>query len=134
MTAVGSAYLTGLIRIDEHAGGRVVGRVVVRDRSPRRRDDGTAFREFRVGRRDYEELRRLISESRLWGIHPQYWGYSDPNAICLDGIEFAFERLDAAGYRFSWSNAQCTMPADIRRVASKIIDLSGEPRLHRLLL
>lgn len=134
MTAAGSLMLRASVRIDEHADGRVSGHLVLVDLSRRGEAEEREVRQFRVGRRDLAELRSLIAQSRLWQIHPQYWGYADPeNWVCVDGMEFVFERLDAQGYRFSTSNAQCTMPDDIRSVAAKVIGMAGEPRLARML-
>jgi hypothetical protein len=129
VTASGVAYLRGSVRIDEHRDGRVTGHVVVIDGRERHR----TARAFRASRSDLGELLRIAQEAGIWSVHPEHWRSTDPDMICLDGIEFVLERVDARGYRFSHANVQCAAPHAYRRIAARMFEIAGEERLKRLL-
>ncbi|HEY0012318.1 MAG TPA: hypothetical protein VGB79_05640 [Allosphingosinicella sp.] len=129
VTASGVLQLRASVRIDEHRDGRVTGHVVVIDGDERERTG----RPFRVTRADLHALLRVADEGRVWSIYPEHWSSSAEDMICVDGIEFVLERVDARGYRFSHANVQCAAPAAFARIAARMFELAREERLQRLL-
>ncbi|HEX9932731.1 MAG TPA: hypothetical protein VGB08_07815 [Allosphingosinicella sp.] len=129
VTASGIAYLRGSVRIDEHADGRLAGHLVVIEG----REAERTARPFRPTRGELQELLRIAEEGRIWTIYPEYWGPAGVDSICVDGIEFVLERVDARGYRFSRANVQCGAPYAFRRLAERIFEIAGEEQLKRLL-
>ena len=75
---------------------------------------------------EVEDLDRKIAGSRLWKIYPEFWQARGSDSVCVDGVYVILERVTAAGYRFSESNAQCTAPSDVLQVAAQMIDM-GDP-------
>jgi hypothetical protein len=129
VTASGIHHLRASLRIDEHRDGRVTGHVVVIDGFERERTG----RPFRVTRADLHALLRIAEEGRIWSIYPEHWGMAGEDMICLDGMEFMLERVDARGYRFSHANVQCGAPAAYARIAARMFELAREERLKGLL-
>ena len=129
VTASGTAPLRASVRIDEHRGGRVSGHVVVIEGAERER----TARPFRVTRGDLRELLRVAEEGRIWSLYPEHWGMAGEEMVCVDGIEFVLERVDARGYRFSRANVSCAAPDAYRRIAARTFELAGEERLKMLL-
>lgn len=129
LTISGIVRQKTLIRIDETASGGGRGRVLIA--MPARRGGGGDLdawvdHEFSVSRANMAALRALIDQAKMWQFDPQEHWVGAEDDICLDGNQLVFERRDAAGYRFSEGNAQCTIPPRVRAVAARIIELSGE--------
>lgn len=74
--------------------------------------------------RELSEFRKLADESGLWSGYPEFWVLKDPDDICLDGMEAAVEKLDAAGYRFSMGNTSCTSPKGMNLLIDKMAALA----------
>ncbi len=87
-------------------------------------------RRFPVSANQLAQLDALIAASRLWRNNPEFWVLTDPDAICIHGVELVLERANAEGYRFSSANAQCTAPSDYKAVAAYMITLANEPVLQ----
>lgn len=86
-------------------------------------------RRFTITGAELAELDALIAASRLWRTYPEFWVLTDPEAICIHGVELVLERANSDGYRFSAANAQCTAPSDYKAVAAYMITLANEPDL-----
>jgi hypothetical protein len=112
------------IRIDTDATGRTVAHFTRLEPSGEGRVwEITETRGRPVSAAAVARLDALISQSKLWGIYPQYWQYP-AGEICVDGVEMIMERASTQGYRFSEGNAQCTMPSSVLAVAAQMIDIA----------
>jgi hypothetical protein len=127
LTISGILYTSVSIRIDQYPGGRLEGHVVYVDPRDRSIPFGRTTWRFAVPRARFEALQGQFREAGLWTIYPQFYSLTDPNAICLDGMELIFERAEADGYRFSNANAQCTASPAMLQAAATMIDLSDAP-------
>lgn len=132
LMVVGIARRQGSIRIDERANGRLEGHLEIIELSDPASVRSRVERRFRVTRAQMESLRAAIDNAGLFRIHPQFWSLTDPDAICMDGMVMAFERVDAQGYRFGTANAWCDAPESLRQVARLMVDISGGHRLRFL--
>lgn len=120
------------IRIDVYPSGRAYGYLVRGTQRGNRPWTANERRRFAVSQRDLAQLDLLISQSRLWGVYPEHWVFTD-DSICFDGVEAILERADSGGYRFSQANLQCTAPSDYHAVVAHIIAISRERDLARWL-
>lgn len=132
-TIVGIHLTRMSIRIDERRDGSLEGHIAIRGRLDRLHREDPVRHGFRVSREEFETLQENIRQARLWTIYPQFWVMSDPESICIDGMELMFERVDATGYRFAHANAQCTAPDALKRVATTIMTIAGVPHARRWL-
>jgi hypothetical protein len=113
------------IRIDTDSSGETKGYVI------RVKDEASGGwrvvqeQTFSVKPADLMALNDLIARSKLWQIYPQHWVNTDPNTICIDGMQVMMERVQDRQYRYSEANAQCDAPDAMLKVAAKMIDLAG---------
>jgi hypothetical protein len=111
------------IRIDTDTAGRSRG-FFVRQRLARSHWRIVERRRFDLPAAEIDDLDRRIAATKLWSIYPEFW--HAPGEICVDGVYVILERVTAAGYRFSEGNAQCMAPADMLRIAARMLEL-GDP-------
>lgn len=116
------------VRLDQLSDGSARGQVSFVELRSRTRILATSRRRFRVSKAEMQELNALVENAALWKSYPEFWVLKDDEAICLDGMQVILERVDARGYKFSESNAQCTTPPPIKAVAKKIIALANAKR------
>lgn len=132
-TIVGILYTRMSIRIDERRDGSLEGHIAILGRRDRLHREDPVRHGFSVTREEFEALQQEIRQARLWEIYPQFWVMSDPENLCIDGMELMFERVDASGYRFAHANAQCTAPDDLKQVAATIVAIAGVPHVRNWL-
>ena len=124
----GSTRATWVIRIDRRPDGHTIAYFAKHDGHQIVEDE-----EYRVSEKDYQELQQLIRDAKLWSIYPEFYQFTDDRAICIDGMLVIFERTNAAGYRYSEGNAQCTLGAGQLAVAAKFMEIAKHSGLERLL-
>ena len=132
-TIVGILYTRMSIRIDERRDGSLEGHIAIVGRRDRLDREDPVRHGFSVSRVEFETLEQNIRQARLWEIYPQFWVMSDPESLCIDGMELMFERVDSSGYRFAHANAQCTAPDALKEVAATIVDIAGVPHVRNWL-
>ncbi len=131
LTIAGVSCLTVSLRIDERPEGRFNGRVAYRSQCGSRIDVPES-RYFRVQPKQIVALRGLIADAGMWKHFPEYWVTKEED-ICLDGEQLVFERRDAAGYRISLANAQCTASAKLLAVAEEFLQIAAAEDTRKLL-
>jgi hypothetical protein len=122
-----------VIRIEESAGGQVRGWVKDRNKCKPGPEGDIGVRRFLAGRDDLRELDALFDAAKMFELYPEFWELTDPDAICIDGNQLVFERRNAAGYRISTANAQCTASLEMIEATRKFIALAGEDSAEGLL-
>ena len=118
-----------LIRIDRNADGSASGFLLRGERDARYRWTIREERRFAVSQPELRELDALIAQSPLWQTYPEYWVFTNPDDLCIDGVVLALERVNADGYRISQANAQCTAPPAYRAIVAHMMNISGETDL-----